>query len=517
MASRKESIPDDAYKLCYSGLPSGFEKYIRKVVLPQDNVLLYKKGNKRGHCYCCHKDVTALPGQKFSQLSRYGHCPECGEVVDCVLEDGARFGADYVEDVAAMQIGRDGKTVFIRQYHLIRDPEDKYEHIEHFLEEIARYAIRGNLCAKWQHECKWNWGCGLSVVRENYAGWERYKNVSELYDGQMFLYISEKTAERLKDTSLKYVPINDVHDKNHRIFECDRNTIRLLMDWVRYPAIEKLFKAGYRQIVFEKTSGQLSKETRNCLKWSAKEFRDIFPFPTHYLKVMRPEDWNCMYFRRMKEAVAAYDAGAVRAGEIEELFGSDMNIDYIRDALGHASVFKIERYYNTLDGGHGAFLWRDYLHDAILLKYNLDDESVLFPKDLAAAHARQTSIIKYEKNKLLKSAFKEKYKTLSKYAYSDNVYSIRPAKNQTELSYEGIKLHHCVGGYAEKIAKGMALIFFIRKNTEPDVPFYTLELNSKKELVQCHTAYNEDYKYNKDVHKFVQDWLKTVNKPARRA
>ena len=57
----------------------------------------------------------------------------CGSKVWCVLEDGANWKADYVDNIAAAQMGKDGKTVFIRQWHVVRDPEARFQQTERWL------------------------------------------------------------------------------------------------------------------------------------------------------------------------------------------------------------------------------------------------------------------------------------------------------------------------------------------------------------------------------------------------
>ena len=58
-----------------------------------------------------------------------------------------------------------------------------------------------------------------------------------------------------------------------------------------------------------------------------------------------------------------------------------------------------------------------------------------------------------------------------------------------EIRAEGTALHHCVGGYVERVAKGETNIFFVRKTDEPDKPYFTLEWNHNH-VVQCRGAYN---------------------------
>ena len=45
-----------------------------------------------------------------------------------------------------------------------------------------------------------------------------------------------------------------------------------------------------------------------------------------------------------------------------------------------------------------------------------------------------------------------------------------------EIQQEGLTLHHCVGGYAYSHESGATTIMFLRKKSEPDKPFYTIEV-----------------------------------------
>lgn len=67
-----------------------------------------------------------------------------GTGVSCVLENGSAFASNYIENIVAVQKGTDGETVFFRQWLLHRDNSARWEHIEDFLQETVRYAIRGN-------------------------------------------------------------------------------------------------------------------------------------------------------------------------------------------------------------------------------------------------------------------------------------------------------------------------------------------------------------------------------------
>ena len=53
---------------------------------------------------------------------------------------------------------------------------------------------------------------------------------------------------------------------------------------------------------------------------------------------------------------------------------------------------------------------------------------------------------------------------------------IRPCAAPEELDTEGKTLNHCVATYKEKHADGKTAIFFLRRASEPEKPWYTLEL-----------------------------------------
>ncbi len=46
-------------------------------------------------------------------------------------------------------------------------------------------------------------------------------------------------------------------------------------------------------------------------------------------------------------------------------------------------------------------------------------------------------------------------------------------------------MNHCVGGYAERHAKGKLTILFLRTADKPDVPYYTMEVSTDGRIVQC--------------------------------
>lgn len=511
MEERGELMDED-YRLCPEALPEGLINYIRREVLPKDRVIIYKKGNVNGICTVCGTQVRAM-GRRFTQ-SAYATCPNCGARVSCVLEDGSSFAANYIENVVAVQKGTDGKTVFFRQWLLHRDNSARWEHIEDFLQETVRYAIRGNKTAKWQKQGKWNYY--MKTERYELDEWTRWSN-NRIYDGGYYFYTGG-IEEALQGTAMQYADLDGYLTAERH----SKNPIYFLKYHAKYPVIEFLWKAGYRNIVHNRIFG-MDRENRNAILWERKKLKECFKFPLRILKLMPPEEWKLDDVKRANYLWKNYGERITDA-EMQTALQSRTDVQSLTGAMPYAGIGKILKYIQkqtekrkgeerdttyTLEGIIRAY--RDYLQECEQLHFDLHDREILFPKDLVAAHDRTMKQIAFEKNKADQEKFQKAVEKLENFAWSEGEFFIRPAREQMELTAEGKALHHCVGGYIRRMAEGETAIFFLRKANEPDKPFYTLELQ-KKRVIQCRTEHNASYVNNPDVKKFVDMWMEKIVK-----
>ncbi len=504
--ARGELEDDDVY-LCPEELPQGLEDYIRRTMLPEDRVLLYKKGNVRGVCFQCCRKVTAMRGQRFRQ-SQLTHCPNCGAEVLAILEDSAQFKAENIENVVTLQRGSDEATVFLRQWRLLRDFSAQWRDIPGQLLEVARYAVRGSRVAKWQQEGKATWY--MCVERYRLNGWTRMKNVSQVYDGTYYFYLPPDWREQVSGTSLRYVDLEGYLNGPGRDRR-GKNPVRFLLDWVRYPAVEKLWKAGYAKAVYERVNAP-KKEFRNAVNWRKDSIREAVGFPFRLLKTWTPGEWTMERFQRGKDVWALVKQGKLREVEAEGLLRADTDLEQVGLALGHASLHKILRY---LEDGRDVQTWRDYLRDCETLGLDLDDRAVLFPGNLDAAHQGTISQIEYKKDPAQWEAFSRRLGGLKKLAWSADGLLIRPPVDAGDLVAEGSALIHCVGRYVGDMAKGKTTILFIRRAEEPDKPFYTLEWRGGQ-VIQCRTKNNKPHTQNPAVFAFVEAWKTHLKKKVKR-
>ncbi len=545
----KGDFVDDDVDLCPEELPEGLTDYIRRVILPEDDVLIYKKGNVRGTCYLCGRQVKARPGQRFVQYG-IADCPSCGQRVRTFLDGGAAFAAENLENVAAIQLGTDGVTLFIRQWRILRpdDPATLREDPASCMKEVARYAVRGKYAAKWQKEAKEAYY--MRAYRYDLREWVRVKNPANIYDGGYYFFIPENWRDIVATTSLKYIDLAGYEARRENAKKLKKeaaygqNMIRFILDWARYPAIELFWKAGYTDLVAAKAVGALTRETRNVIRWSAKSIKEALHFPIRLLREKAPNDWAIEELKRMTDLWDLVNEGTIAERDIPTVEACKVNHKNIYVALRHSTAYRVVKYINgqydrekeeqarlaaeakkkkeyfhRRDPVHVGDTYRDYLGDCVALNLNLDDRSVLFPPDLPAAHQRTIEMLRYREIKAKTKNFKKAVEKLLPMAWEQAGLLIRPAATAKELIREGAALHHCVGGYAERMAKGETAIFFIRRAEEPDKPFYTLELRDKT-VIQCRTAHNKSYEQDEPVHAFVREWLatkvlKTKKKPTK--
>lgn len=531
---RRGEILDEDVALCPSTLPEGLVDYIRRVVLEEDHVLLYKKGGWRGTCFCCRQKVRAPDASDRFAQGKVSYCPACGMKVRNVLEGGALYAADTVDNVVTLQRGLEDGVLFLREWRLERDPTAQWEDIPRWLKETARWMLRDSHVAKWQHEEK----CKVSMMRTErfpLEDWTRTRSVTEVYDGGYYFYLPEDWKQLVAGTPLAYCPLPDFTGEWERR-KCRTHIMRMIVDWPRYPAVEKFYKAGYVPLVEERE--HCAAALRNAVKWQADSISGALRFPQRLLKLLAPGDWTMERMKTTRSLWARVADGWFREAEIKTFLDSGMDLNMVGPALGFAPVGRIaawlerqramekERfdreeqkrreaakkgaaYYSRSFRDNTEEIFRDYLLDCVTLGLDMNDRAVLLPKDLNAAHRRTIAQVKHRANEAKRAEFQKRAEKLAAWRYEADGLLIRPAADADELIAEGAALHHCVGGYADRMADGETAIFFVRRLDEPDEPYYTLELQNRS-VIQCRTLHNASYEGNQAVYDFVAAWLRDV-------
>ena len=135
-------------------------------------------------------------------------------------------------------------------------------------------------------------------------------------------------------------------------------------------------------------------------------------------------------------------------------------------------------------------------------------------KDLEDLHDKaikmQNSAYKKQKEMKIQKLL-NKYKMTKKkrdelYDFEDDEFIIKMPDTPIDIMEEGKALNHCVGGYMENHVEGKTTILFLRKKSDPETSFYTIEVKNN-EVIQIHGKHNRWLGNNPEVIPFMRKWL----------
>ena len=132
-------------------------------------------------------------------------------------------------------------------------------------------------------------------------------------------------------------------------------------------------------------------------------------------------------------------------------------------------------------------------HDAVLLLYN-----------------KQLAIREQERNKTINEQYiKNILPIIKKFEYENDQYTMLAPKLITDLIVEGKTLSHCVGSYMNSVANGNEYILFLRKKSDSDIPYFTVNITPEKRIRQIHGKYNCNVP--SELVPFIETWKTKFN------
>ena len=90
----------------------------------------------------------------------------------------------------------------------------------------------------------------------------------------------------------------------------------------------------------------------------------------------------------------------------------------------------------------------------------------------------------------------------------DDTFCVIAPKAPVDLAVEGIELHHCVKSFIPAVALGETNIVFIRKKGNEEVPFFTVEIDTRNSIRQAHGNCNCNVDTVAGLQEFITKWAK---------
>ena len=503
----------------FGPLPEDYPEFIENRVFGDEHFLFYSRKEKFAYCTHCgsrwslaRERVMEEAGAPYPvSIMQLAHnadvtCPCCGKRVTAKSAGMGRGKLIFVKWSTLVQAS--GEDVLVRYIRHVKDFREDYRFPKTSSFELFR-TVHGE---NGQEDYEWN----LSQITNTYR-WRDPRNRNGYFypseyhlPSEVILYNTD--WECLKDTRLRYSCI-DLYIQNIAGVLRESTSPWEIDKWFNfyetYPFAEQLMKLGWYQLVyqlmFRSESDQALKKMRHektvwqSMQMTKEQFRFLRKVTGNNPQVMD----LCMIWHLGEMWVKLSEEDYHSFREMCVYPGSD----FYKKLLGlciYGSPHRIVEYLKKLEcsnKGHSAI--HDYLYDYIHwcreLKVNLCDEYNLLPPDFNKRHdemakAYKKHCDKQEQEKI--AAFNRTLARMRTEITDDNPVNmhleglfIRLPEQIEELTKEGEVLHHCVATYADRVMQGKTAIFFIRKETAPDIPYFTMEWKDHR-IIQCRGMHN---------------------------
>lgn len=491
-----------------AGIGDKVKRYFNQVATGNENFFMVpdREDKQKAICSRCGKHIV-LAKFKLSHKDRTT-CPKCGadgEVVHAWRR--ARTQAKYYFTYFERAL-YDKEAIIARSFAVYRCIcTDTGEIFDDYVPR-EYYLMRKGEAIHWTHECdfwghEW-WSKRRSLYSKDY--------VMELSGYQVCLGL-DRLKPLLKDSWLKYSQL----DAFIRLTGAE-DAFRYIELYQKHPQLEHIMKMGLWNIIAE---GLRCHSFRSIFNWKGKTPKDLFGVPIGKGDMLAlsalavdMDTFHLALYLKKNSRFSLTDLAQKRK-ELERLsnFDTCKRFDTLKgygvcaeETLKY--ILRQQQKKTRYQSIRGVLIdWMDYLKDCNELGLSLEDTAVLKPHDLQQAHQNIIAQLKIKADEELDKQMAKLKEERKRYNFAAGGFIAKVAENSTELIVEGKVLHHCVGTYADRHAKGKCTIILIRRLEEPEVPFYTMELvGPEKRIIQVRGNHNCGMTH--EVEAFVESYKK---------
>ena len=461
--------------------PKGLNEWAKDNIFVRERYIFYettKSKEKHGKCSFCGQEVKVF-NPRGKQI---GECPNCHSQVEYRNGNKQKYLNSDRKNMALVQMTTTGRVV-IRIYKWCQD--------------ITINAWNEFVIKRTQWETK---RIFVDVCRNMKSyDWELYKNrfhrfvpvmssgycISDSCYANTYIENYEEIMNYLKG-GMEYLP--------KEMFEDKIDISRLLKSQGLTGMVERLWKMGLHKLASDITNSYTQYIGEKTLfKAYEAENDDLRIFKAVDIELKELCDWP-----KIKKT-----GKALKAEDIEQMRTIGLTINRLSEINKYSSNKKIIKYLTEQNAKRiDIQLYKDYLDMLKSLNMDTKSEFNLSPRNLRQRHDELVEIQNEQNNAKLKKKLDKTHSAIAamedelnkKYAVETKEYFIRAPHSAYEIALEGQKLHHCVGGdrYRDGMKSGELFILFVRKKSEPDTPWWTIEVRSNHAIAQYHGWGNRD-------------------------
>lgn len=491
-------------------LPRGLPAWVRQNVMPA--YLFYDRtGRKRVQAYCtsCQQNVWLNEPKNNRQTV----CPYCGRVA---TQRTRASRARWHEDKETVQVvQRVSKEELIVRILKVRYWYTGTDTAHQHLNETARYFIRrqadDNVVLEPYHYAEWHDGATRWQPGE-YPRSAIWNNSFDAEDVGMTYQPNLQAA--LRGTLWQYCAIGQFCRQISEPIQVSA----FLAAYLEHPVIEHLVKVGFTRLA---ASVAYERDGSCCLDESQHRTHRILRVEKDDLPLLKMLKVDARWLHCYQSYLAKKLKGRQQllAWQVEQDVRNVPEkiltrirvphfLEYIRAQAKLLAADKLTT--NEL-----VTLYRDYLSMCKEAGYDMNKRSVLFPENCSTAHDEALKYCRWLHTQKMHQNFAKAYLAVGrKICYRHKGLQIVCPSTPDDLVQEGKNLHHCVGSYVERVAKGQCLIVFLRHTKEPEKSFFTIEVRGDQ-IQQVHGDHNSTP--TPEVKRFVEQWQKRVLTPLFKA
>lgn len=447
-------------------LPEDFRWFCEEEVMKDANYLVYSTKQKKVYCTHCRKEyalaeLESRNGRKPAH-QKYNMCDKCKVTLMTISEGMSRHNKNFRRSTEIMQQYQDG--VIVRVFNLFRDFEKSLTP-ETKIVEIQRHIFTGGKYLK--YESRWD--------EKNGRRWQRItgnRHFIEITFAEGIIY--KKNVREVLGNS-RYDSYNLPAFFEKKQISMRSGYEKILEKLPKKPYVEQFIKAGLDGLaeeVFEGTfddrrADRKQTELVKILRINREQLRWIRNSKNQYDALRFIQSANEAH-KNITELEAAAYCGSKQGHKVKDfMLRKDINTKKVCEYIVRNGV-EIEDFVD---------------HVELLEKLEMPaKKQYLFPKDFRMAHQEEieADILKNDKiSAEIREQFKQTYdrwKKISKRVpMQDGEYRVVFPRDCADIKTEGRILHHCVGNYVERAAKGQTVILFIRKIENMEKRLYTME------------------------------------------
>lgn len=508
MAKRHQKEKDyiDSRMMKFGELPDDYDKFIEESVFREENYIFYSLREKRAYCSRCRhdfiiddkkhlkgKEIPVWNDQDIVKHNRTVRCPWCNSYLQCKSEG---MGKQVLQSVQwSVIIQKSGEDVLVRYFRHIRDFCKDFRNPEVRSNELFRTIHTAEKAEDYEwHRFKSTQAIRWCIFKDRSYG---YFQPSEYDIPKSVTLYNQDLREAVAGTCMRYSSI-DLYVE-HVLDEGMGKPKPWFVDWYfnayrKSPFLEQMLKVGFYKMTREFLESYDAPELTGGR--SILDTLGINKIQYNMLRRLKDPSLKELEILKYKPGLSWDDFNTLRYVKDN---GHYRMYRKFADLMQYTTLHKLTRYLSEQKIYH-EYDYFDYAGWTEEMGYDMRNEFNLFPRDFMKAHdARSKEYIKFKDkqereaekrfNRILKKLKNETGDVEAMNLKSKGLFIRLPGKIE-ELRTEGEVLHHCVGTYIEKVRKGETMIFFIRLETDPEKPFYTLEWKGK--VVQCRGFKNCD-------------------------